>query len=92
MTKVKQRKERRMRSAHSPTVPSQLILQPFLRFTYVTAHSPTLLSLLLRRAVHDFHIAKHKHLLAPSIVAHICHNFQRLSHNIICIFNTNNYG
>ena len=27
---------------------SQLILQPFRRFTYVTAHSPTLLSLLLR--------------------------------------------
>ena len=41
---------------------SQLILQPFRHFTYVTAHSPTLLSLLLRhrfftyvtwRAAHD---------------------------------------
>ena len=29
----------------------------------------------------NYHIAKHKHLLEPSIVAHICHNFQRLSHN-----------
>ena len=27
---------------------SQLILQPFCRFTYVTVHSPTLVSLLLR--------------------------------------------
>ena len=33
-------------SAISPTL--QLILQPFRRFTYGTAHSPTLLSLLLR--------------------------------------------
>ena len=33
-------------SVTSPT--SQLIFQPFRRFTYVTAHSPTLLSLLLR--------------------------------------------
>ena len=33
-------------SVTSPT--SQLIHQPFRRFTYVTAHSPTLLSLLLR--------------------------------------------
>ena len=32
-------------STTSPT--SQLILQPFHRFTYVTAHSPTLLSFLL---------------------------------------------
>ena len=45
------------RPCTSPT--SQLILQPFHRFTYVTAHSPTLLSLLLRhklftwRAAHD---------------------------------------
>ena len=34
-------------SVSSPT--SQLILQPFSRFTYVTAHSPTLLPLLLRQ-------------------------------------------
>ena len=33
-------------SVTSPT--SQLILQPFRRFTYVTAHSPSLLSLFLR--------------------------------------------
>ena len=33
-------------SVSSPT--SQLILQPFRRFTYVTTHSPALLSLLLR--------------------------------------------
>ena len=33
----------------SVTLPtSQLILQPFRRFTYVTVHSPTLLSLFLR--------------------------------------------
>ena len=30
---------------------SQLILQPFRCFTYVTAHSPTLLSLLLRHSI-----------------------------------------
>ena len=35
-------------SVTSPT--SQLILQPFRRFTYVTAHSPTLPSLYLRRS------------------------------------------
>ena len=40
--------------AHSPTFTvtsptSRLILQPLHRFTYFTAHSPTLLSLLLRR-------------------------------------------
>ena len=35
-------------SATSPT--SQLILQPFRRFTYVTAHSPTLLLLHLRHS------------------------------------------
>ena len=34
-------------SVTSPT--SQLILQPFRCFTYVTFHSPTLLSLLLRQ-------------------------------------------
>ena len=40
--------------AHSPTFvtspTSQLILQPFLRFTYVTAHSPTLPLLHLRHS------------------------------------------
>ena len=36
-------------SSPSVTLPtSQLILQPFSCFTYVTVHSPTLLSLLLR--------------------------------------------
>ena len=50
-------------SNHSIAAPtSQLILQPFRCFTYVTAHSPTLLSFLLRqrlftyvtwRAAHD---------------------------------------
>ena len=43
----------RMSRAHSPTFTvtsrtSQLILQPFRRFTYVTAHSPTLPFLHLR--------------------------------------------
>ena len=46
---------------------SQLILQPFRRFTYVTAHSPTLLSVLLHlriftyitwRAAHDMDVSK----------------------------------
>ena len=58
--------------AHSPTFPSQLIPQPFRCFTYVTAHSPTLLSLLLRyrlfayvtwRAAHGpFMIQRFRHL------------------------------
>ena len=44
-----------MSSAHSPTFTvtsptSQLILQPFYRFTYVTAHSPTLPLLHLRHS------------------------------------------
>ena len=33
---------------------SQLILQPFRCFTYVTAHSPTLLSLLLRHTIFTY--------------------------------------
>ena len=33
---------------------SQLILQPFRSFTYVTAHSPTLLSLLLRHRIFTY--------------------------------------
>ena len=33
---------------------SQLILQPFCCFTYVTAHSPTLLSLLLRHRLFTY--------------------------------------
>ena len=46
----------------APTLTSELILQPFCCFTYVTAHSPTLLLLLLHhwlftyvtwRATHD---------------------------------------
>ena len=45
-------KRLRRRVSHSPTLSvalptSQLILQPFHFFTYVTVHSPTLLSLLL---------------------------------------------
>ena len=39
-------------SVTSPT--SQLILQPFPRFTYVTAHSPTLLSPLLRHRIFTY--------------------------------------
>ena len=39
-----------MSSAHSPTFPSQLILQPFRRFTYFTAHSATLPLLHLRHS------------------------------------------
>ena len=45
--------------AHSPTFPSlhlsQLILQHLRRFTYVTAHSPTLLSLHLRHSLLSNH-------------------------------------
>ena len=45
--------------AHSPTFTvtsptSQLILQPFPRFTYVTAHSPTLISPLLRHRIFTY--------------------------------------
>ena len=36
--------------AHSPTFLSQPIIQPFRRFTYVTAHSPTLPLLHLRHS------------------------------------------
>ena len=39
-------------SVASPT--SQLILQPFCCFTYVTAHSPILLSLLLRHRIFNY--------------------------------------
>ena len=48
---------------------SQFILQPFRCFTYVTAHSPTLLSLLLRhrlftwRAAHETYICITGHML-----------------------------
>ena len=36
---------------------SQLVLQPFRCFTYITVHSPTLLSLLLRHKLHLNHLA-----------------------------------
>ena len=45
---VTERLENEQSSVASPA--SQLILQPFRCFTYVTAHSPTLLSLLLRHS------------------------------------------
>ena len=35
-------------------LPSQLILQPFRRFTYITVHSPTLLSFLLRHRLFTY--------------------------------------
>ena len=42
-------------SNHSVALPtSQLILQPFLCFTYVTSHSPTLLSLFLRQRLFTY--------------------------------------
>ena len=47
-------------SVTSPT--SQLILQPFRRFTYITAHSPTLLLLHLSQLI-----------LQPSLL-HLCHS------------------
>ena len=68
----------------SPT--SQLILQPFRRFTYVTAHSLTLLLLHLRhssfsnpsfasptsQALHLIHLASHPWVTFPSL--HLRHN------------------
>ena len=46
-------------SVASPT--SQLILQPFRSFTYVTAHSPTFLSLLLRHRIFTYVIQRAAH-------------------------------
>ena len=60
---------------------SQLILQPFRCFTYVTAHSPTLLSLLLRyrifsyvtwRAAHAFNLRLLKRIV-KQILTKISH-------------------
>ena len=45
----------------SPT--SQIILQPFPRFTYVTAHSPTLLSFLLRHRIFTYVTRQVAHVL-----------------------------
>ena len=55
-----------MSSAHSPTFfasspTSQLIFKLFRRFTYVAAHSPTLLSLLLRHSVFTYFIWRAAH-------------------------------
>ena len=45
---------------------SQLILQPFRCFTYVTAHSPTLLSPLLRHKIFTFVTWRAAHARTPS--------------------------
>ena len=45
---------------------SQLILQPFRCFTYVTAHSPTLLSLLLRHRIFTYVTWRAAHAICVS--------------------------
>ena len=66
----------RLKNEQSALPRSQLILQPFRHFTYVTAHSLTLLSLLLRQRLFTYvtwraaHVKHHVHsALNPSFVA-----------------------
>ena len=57
-------------SNHSVALPtSQLILQPLRCFTYVTVHSPILLSLLLRHRLFTYFIWRAAHALNPFFVA-----------------------
>ena len=70
------------RSIASPT--SQLILQPFLCFTYVTANSPTLLSLLLRHRLFTYVTWRAAHAPVNLCINSFCtlciltyHNFNR---------------
>ena len=72
--------------------PSQLILQPFPRFIYVTTHSPTLLSLLLRhriftyvtwRAAHDY---KPRFLISPGAPCALVSLFTSVQHCLEMLF------
>ena len=65
-------------SVTSPT--SQLILQPFRRFTYITAHSPTLLLLHLRHSLFS-----NPYFASPTSQAlHLIHLANRPC--VICVF------
>ena len=61
----------------SPT--SQLILQPIRRFTYITAHSPTPLSLLLRNRIFTYVNWRAAHaLLYVKILESVVYALQQL--------------
>ena len=64
-------------SVTSPT--SQLILQPFRRFTYITARSPTLLSLLLRHGLFTYVTwrAAHASMIAIMMMIMNVHHFNK---------------
>ena len=47
---------------------SQLILQPLHCFTYVTAHSPTLLSFLLRHRLFTYITWRAAHVVSPNVL------------------------
>ena len=57
-------------SVTSPT--SQLILQPFRCFTYVTVHSPTLLSLILRHKLFTWFTWQAAHATTSHNIGHFC--------------------
>ena len=58
---------------------SQLILQPFRRFTYITARSPTLLSLLLRHGLFTYVTwrAAHASMIAIMMMIMNVHHFNK---------------
>ena len=83
----------RLNSFSNPSVAlptSQLILQPFRCFTYVTTHSPTILSLHLRhrlftyvtwRAAHDFYVIRIRALVIIYFVSVFGEYFYKLYSN-----------
>ena len=76
----------------SPT--SQLILQPFRRFTYVTAHSPTLLSLLLRQRLFTYVTWRAAHACKYNLLPRHTFPFKPafLSLNNIILHHQNNFN
>ena len=63
---------------------SQFILQPFRFFTYVTAHSPTLLSLLLRHRLFTYVTWRAANdLFIPFSYSHSLIPYKPLSHSVL---------
>ena len=71
----------------SPT--SQLILQPFCRFTYITAHSPTLMLVHLRHSS----FSNHSFASPTSQAIHLIHLVSRPCSYLMCpLFYCSKYG
>ena len=73
-------------SKSMPIPTSQGILQPFHGFTYVTAHSPTFLSILLRHRLFTYVTWRAAHEIAKwnKILNYIFNNYVIMEHANVC--------